>query len=627
MSDITITWDVMTGATSYDIYYIDGAVGNESAAKIVAEGIHFVGVANPAGTVISGLTPGNLVIATVTQTNTFGTSFGSEPETKLIIPAGPTSISAAQQPYNKRAVVSWDEMNGATSYTIWYLENAIGTENEATIIATGKSVNGSNPAGTIINVLTYSQVRTTVTASNGTGTSSGGTPYNTTIIDGRTLFISTWQTDAAGFKLTNDYQIKLPLTAGSAQNFTVFWGDGSSDVITAHNQAETTHTYSAIGVYEVAIVGSCTNFGFSLSAGDNAKLLDVKQWGNVLLHNSTFKFYSCDNLVKFSAKDAPDLSAVTSMYGAFEASPLFESGVAHWDVSNITNMSLMFRYASAFNEDISSWDTSSVYNMAGMFGSTTFNQDIDSWDVSSVLDMSYMFQSSLFNKSLNSWDVSSVQYMTQMFYNSAYNQNISGWQPTSVTTMASMFRNSPFNQPIGAWVVSSVGSMSYMFAASSFNQNIGGWTITSVSDIGGMFETNSAFDQDISGWDVSNVTSLFHTFYGASSFNQDISGWNVSSVENMVSTFQNATSFDQNLGAWDISGITVPSSMNLMFSGVTMSTVNYSNTLIGWAANPSIPAGVTLSGGNSKYNAGGQAARNTLTGAPNNWSITDAGLE
>jgi len=65
--------------------------------------------------------------------------------------------------------------------------------------------------------------------------------------------------------------------------------------------------------------------------------------------------------------------------------------------------------------------------------------------------------------------------------------------------------------------------------------------------------------------------------------------------------------------------------MNQMFNGVTLTTTNYDALLIGWAAQ-TLNSSVPFDGGNSQYSAGTAAtARGTLTGAPNNWIVTDGG--
>lgn len=62
-------------------------------------------------------------------------------------------------------------------------------------------------------------------------------------------FTTTWTTTGA------DETISLPLLDGGIYDFTVDWGDSSSDTITAYDQAEVTHTYSVANTYTVTISG------------------------------------------------------------------------------------------------------------------------------------------------------------------------------------------------------------------------------------------------------------------------------------------------------------------------------------------------------------------------------------
>ena len=321
-----------------------------------------------------------------------------------------------------------------------------------------------------------------------------------------------------------------------------------------------------------------------------------------------------------------DVSKVTNMSSMFRNADAFNQDIGSWDVSKVTNMSSMFSGASSFNQDIGSWDVSQVTNMSSMFhNASSFNQDIGSWDVSQVTNMSSMFDGvSSFNRDIGSWDVSKVTTMKTMFFSAdAFNQDIGSWDVSQVTDMGLMFQNvTSFNQDIGSWDVSQVTDMNSMFFdASSFNQDIGDWDVSKVTDMSDMFHNASSFNQDIGSWDVSQVTDMRDMFFNADAFNQDIGSWNVSQVTDMVFMFRNASSFNQDIGSWNVSQVT---EMGQMFENVTLSPENYDSLLIGWNK-LTLQTGVIFHGGNSKYTAAAQTARNSIENVYN-WAITDGGL-
>ncbi|CAM1354020.1 BspA family leucine-rich repeat surface protein [Tenacibaculum insulae] len=177
---------------------------------------------------------------------------------------------------------------------------------------------------------------------------------------------------------------------------------------------------------------------------------------------------------------------------------------------------------------------------------------------------------------------------------------------SKVTSFKNIFRvcRSLSNEDLSHWDVSNITNMGFAFYVSSFNGNISAWDVGSVSNFIGMFSI-SQFNQDISNWNI---------------------GERVSGTVNMGSMFQQNTQFDQNLGAWDISKV---SNVNNFLQSASISQENYDATLIGWATldtgETQIPIGITLNAGSSTY-CKGQTARNTLTNAPYNWSITDGGI-
>jgi len=70
-------------------------------------------------------------------------------------------------------------------------------------------------------------------------------------------------------------------------------------------------------------------------------------------------------------------------------------------------------------------------------------------------------------------------------------------------------------------------------------------------------------------------------------------------VTTMAGMFQQATSFDQNISAWVIDQVS--NFLNFMV-GATLSTANYDDLLIAWAAQaPLNPSATSIDFGGSKY--------------------------
>ena len=194
---------------------------------------------------------------------------------------------------------------------------------------------------------------------------------------------------------------------------------------------------------------------------------------------------------------------------------------------------------------------------------------------------------------------------------------------SGVTSLNSLFRGCPSlagGAGFNLWDVSSVTNMFALFWESSlFNADISSWNVSSVTTFYGTFR-NTTFDQDISGWDVSSGTQ-FAFMFAYSTFNQDISGWNIQPTD-LRWMFLGASNFDQDLGGWDISQVNLLNEQTL--SGTNLSTDNYDSLLIGWAAQ-SVQPNLSFGAGNSTYSSAAADARDTLTSAPNNWTITDGG--
>lgn len=380
----------------------------------------------------------------------------------------------------------------------------------------------------------------------------------------------------------------------AAVDATVYWGDGDSDIITTTTDPALTHTYASAGQYQIEIrptnaaVTPTTNIvlgSYSTSpAFDCLKVLSIDRWGPCLFTADvgTYHMANMDNLTSLPAVGPTQFYVSDGTF--FDVDGLANYGI---DGYNVVGGGTGVFFLSTIVDGVN-WNWSPVGSLNDFFRDTSFNGSLNNWEVSGVTGMSNMFYLA---SSFNNGDGSGIS-------GGGVGVGMDNWDTSLVESMLSLFRNaSSFNQYIGSWDTSSVKNMSLMFfGASSFNQDIGGWTTTEVVSMGSMFRSTP--------------------------FNQDIGGWDTSSVSTMGSMFYLASSFDQDLGSWSIASLTGASNM---FTNSGLTTPNYDALLIGWAAQPTIQSGVTLSVIPCGYTAAtAQASRDILTGTYS-WTITDGG--
>ncbi len=468
-------------------------------------------------------------------------------------------------------------------------------------------------------------------------------------------FITTWFTGSVGSGSINPNprEITIPtfsdqvFTNGFTYDYTVDWGDGSSDTNVTGNIS---HEYAEIGTYTVTITGLFPKIHFNNNNDEKLKIRTVEQWGNNPWVSMDGAFAGCVSL-RITATDAPILSNVTSTNRMFDQARALEDenfnnwdmsnvtntgamfrdannfvgSIGDWNMSNVTNMERMFEKAWEFNGDIGNWNTSAVTTTNWMFlNAFYFNQDIGNWDMSSLVSSRYMFDGAgRFNKDISGWNVSNLKFMQGMFRNTFnFNQPIGTWNTVNVENMAEVFQKAKrFNQDLTGWNTANVWNMINMFnGAERFNANIATWDLSSLTRMDFMFKNTLAFDQDISTWNVSNVGNMRGMFEGTASFNQDIGSWDVSNVNRMDTMFKNAAVFNQNIGGWNVGNV---SNMNQMFMGVTLTPDIYDAILIGWNSLPLLQPQVSFHGGNSMY-CFAAAERNNIMGSYG-WNITDGG--
>jgi len=315
----------------------------------------------------------------------------------------------------------------------------------------------------------------------------------------------------------------LPLVNDGTINFTVDWGDSSSDTITSYNDSETTHVYSSTGTYTIKMIGTIRGWDFA-NGGDKLKIINIEQWGDFNITQQGI-FMGCANLTS-NATDAPIIST-TDLTQTFNQCAALNGGLRGWDVSSVTNMYSMFYGCTVLDADLSSWDVGEVTNMYQMFQSANaFNNDsLADWDVSKLENMSYMFSCTAFNGNISNWDTGEVTDMSSVFRSpSTFNQDISGWDTSKVENTSYMFYwNTSYNQDMSRWDTGAVTNMTNMFRyTTAFNQNIGAWDIEAVTAFGNFMQgdtlSTANYDALLTGWADQNAQDELTLHFGSSQY-------------------------------------------------------------------------------------------------------------
>ena len=240
-------------------------------------------------------------------------------------------------------------------------------------------------------------------------------------------FITTWQTDS------DNESITIP-TTGTGYNYTVDWGDGTTDNNVAGNIS---HTYTSAGTHTVKITGDFPRIYFN-HASYSYKIKSVDNWGAIQWESMEGAFRGC-SFLSVLASDAPNLTNVTVLdYMFVNCNSLTAPDLSNWDLSNVVQVNSMFSGSANFNGNITTWDVGSITNFQDMFlNAQAFNQDINGWNIgertTGNINMTSMFRNaSSFDQDLGDWDISNVNNMRWMLDNSRvsvanYDATLIGW--------------------------------------------------------------------------------------------------------------------------------------------------------------------------------------------------------
>jgi surface protein len=231
-------------------------------------------------------------------------------------------------------------------------------------------------------------------------------------------FITTWDTRNANNEA--DTTIILPIASPIYNElYRITWeeignSDNKGDSILSEGYPLL--TFDSPGIYQIKISGKIDQIRYSNGAiEDKNKLISVDQWGDIQWTSLIKAFKDCDSL-QYNATDIPNLDEITSLYGMFEDTYLFNGDISNWDVSTVKNFNQMFRNASSFNQNLNNWDVSSATQMNGMFeGAVKFNGNISDWNVSQVANFhDFCLGAEAFNRPLNNWNIASASDMFDM---------------------------------------------------------------------------------------------------------------------------------------------------------------------------------------------------------------------
>ena len=403
------------------------------------------------------------------------------------------------------------------------------------------------------------------------------------------LFKMTIDTTQSG--ATNNQSFLLPLQ-NAVTNMTVYWGDGTSDLITTYNQAELQHGYASSGSYQITLSGSFGGIYFG-AVGERLKLSSIDNWGTNQWTKAYGAFNGCSNMVA-NYTDSPNTSNVTSMGRMFFNCTNF-NGALNIDTSNVGDFSYMMYNCINFNQIIN-FNTSSASNMTWMFKfCSSLNSAFSLSDTSGVGGMSQMFSGcTLFNQAVN-FDMANANNLTGMFSNCTNFNQIINFNAPLVTNMTQMFNGcTNFNQSVNITTSSLLTNISYMFVVcANLDSSISISVTSSVTNMVAIFQQCTNFNQPIA-FDTSSATLMSQMFYLCSNFNQDISSFNISSLT--VAT--------------------------IMLGGTAFSQANYDLLLPAWNAYGT--SNVNFTAGNAQYSAGIPAtAHAAMLGR--GWTITDGG--
>jgi hypothetical protein len=152
-----------------------------------------------------------------------------------------------------------------------------------------------------------------------------------------------------------EFQLHLNQNTAAEPNFTVHWGDGTSNLIVNKYTPLLLHTYEVAAGRTITLTGSVPGISYvdDFLAQSNNKITSVDSLGSLAFETCRGMFYGCINST-YPALDNANVTGVTdfeSMFHSFSGDPK----VSNLDMATAVTIKGMFFNASNANPNCSQW--------------------------------------------------------------------------------------------------------------------------------------------------------------------------------------------------------------------------------------------------------------------------------
>jgi hypothetical protein len=191
---------------------------------------------------------------------------------------------------------------------------------------------------------------------------------------------------------SDDLTYTIPCGDSGTYSASIDWGDENKSNITSFDDSNLSHKFKKAGTYLIQTTGDLPQVFFD-NGGDKDKIIDIPQWGDVIIENARSSYYGCSNLV-ITATDAPTITS-NSLFRMFRDCTSLAVELVNWDVSLVSSFATFLYGATSINPAIEGWDYSSATDLQFMlFNASNANPDFSNTLFPNVTTMANMLDNS-----------------------------------------------------------------------------------------------------------------------------------------------------------------------------------------------------------------------------------------